>query len=102
MKLQSHYETWLTTRYFSDKIGEIENIPAMNSFLHGTSATKTKIACTLILPYVASKYETIHTVMCNFQDIFLQKSKSYGPIWSDEGVYRLAKELQLLDLGFWV
>ena len=35
--------------------------------------------------------------MCNFQDVLLQKSQSYGPLWCDEGVYRLAKELQLLD-----
>ena len=70
MKLQSRYETFLTTQYFSNKIGEIENIPsfsAMNSFLHDTSATKTKIAFTPILPYVAKKYDTIHTVMCNFR-----------------------------------
>ena len=46
MKSQSHYESWLTTRYSSKKIGEIENIPSfsvMNSFLHDTRATKTKI-----------------------------------------------------------
>ena len=78
-KSQSHYETWLTTRYFSNKIGEIENIPsfsAMNSFLHDTSATKTKIAFTPILPYVATEYDTIHTVMCNFK-IFFFRSPSH-------------------------
>ena len=81
-KSQSHYETWLTTRYFSNKIGEIENIPsfsAMNSFLHDTSATKTKIAFTPILPYVATEYATIQIIMCNFQDVLLPKSQSYGP-----------------------
>ena len=94
MKSQSHYETWLTTRYFSNKIGEIENIPsfsAMNSFLHDTSATKTKIAFTPILSYVATEYDSIHTVMCNFQDVLLQKSQLYGPLRCNEGVYRLAK-----------
>ena len=35
--------------------------------------------------------------MCNFQDVLLQKSQSYGPLWWDEGVCRLAEELQLLD-----
>ena len=66
MKSQIHYETWLTTRYFSNKIGEIENIlsfSAMNSFLHDTSATKIKIVFTPILPYVATEYDTIHTVI---------------------------------------
>ena len=36
-------------------------------------------------------------VLCNFQDVFLQKSQSCGPLWCDEGVYRLVKELELLD-----
>ena len=47
IKLQSHYETWLTARYFSNKIRKIKNILsflAINSFLHDTSATKMKIA----------------------------------------------------------
>ena len=35
--------------------------------------------------------------MCNFQDVIFQKSQSYGPLWCDEGVYQLAKELQILD-----
>ena len=90
----------LTTQYFSNKIREIENVPlfsAMSSFLHETSATKTKIAFTSILPYVATEYDTIHTVMWNFQNIFLQNSESYGPLWYDEGVFWLAKELQFLD-----
>ena len=30
MKSQSHYETWLTTRYSSKKVGEIENIPSFS------------------------------------------------------------------------
>ena len=66
MNLQSHYETWLTTVYFSNIIEEIENIPsfsAMNSFPHDTSATKTKIASTPILPYVATEYDTLRTVI---------------------------------------
>ena len=45
MKSQSHYETWLTTRYFSNKIGEIENIPsfsAMNSFCKARVQQKQK------------------------------------------------------------
>ena len=35
--------------------------------------------------------------MCNFQEVLLQKSQSYDPFWCDEGKYRLAKELRLLD-----
>ena len=35
--------------------------------------------------------------MINFQDVLLQKGLQYGPLWSDEGVYRIAKDLQLLN-----
>ena len=35
--------------------------------------------------------------MCNYHDVLLQESQSYGPLWCDEGVCRVAKELQLLD-----
>ena len=34
--------------------------------------------------------------MCNFQDVLLQKNQICGPLWCDEGVYQLAKEIQLL------
>ena len=69
----------------------------MNSLLQNQQIVKKKIAFTPILPYVATEYDTIHTVMCNFQDVLHQRSQAYGPLWCDEGVYRLAKELQLLD-----
>ena len=35
--------------------------------------------------------------MKNFQDILLQRGLDYGPLWCDEGVYRIGKELQLLN-----
>ena len=35
--------------------------------------------------------------MVNFQDVLTQKGLSYGPLRCDEGVYRIAKELQLLN-----
>ena len=38
--------------------------------------------------------------MCNFQDVLFQKLQTYGLLWCDEGVYRLAKELQLLNPTF--
>jgi hypothetical protein len=34
--------------------------------------------------------------MINFQDALKQKGDSYGGLWADEGVYRIAKEIQLL------
>ena len=34
--------------------------------------------------------------MINFQDALKQKGDRYGGLWADEGVYRIAKEIQLL------
>ena len=34
--------------------------------------------------------------MKNFQDVLIQKNLEYGPLWCDEGVYKIAKEIQLL------
>ena len=34
--------------------------------------------------------------MKNFQDISKQRELPYGPLWCDQGVYRIAKEIQLL------
>ena len=34
--------------------------------------------------------------MKNFQDILKQHELPYGPLWCDQGVYRIAKEIRLL------
>ncbi len=51
---------------------------------------------TPILPYPATTYDAILTSMINFQDALKQKGDSYGGLWADEGVYRIAKEIQLI------
>ena len=93
-----HHQTWLTATYLN-RNKDHQNIlafSAMNSLLQSQQIIKTKVAFTPIIPYVATEYDTIHKVMCNFQDILCQRSQPYGPLWCDEGIYRLAKELQLL------
>ena len=35
--------------------------------------------------------------MKNFQDVLKQRNADYGALWCDEGVYHIAKELQLLN-----
>ena len=81
MKSQSHYETWLTTQHFSNKIEEIEDIPsfsAMNSFLHGMSATKTKIAVTQIAFYHALQQNVIPSILlCIIFKMFFFRSPSH-------------------------
>ena len=46
--------------------------------------------------YPATEYDTIFTTMINYQDVLKQKERENGPLWSDEGVYHIAKEMQLL------
>ena len=81
MKSQKHYETWLTTRHLSNKIGEIENIPsfsAMNSFLHGTSATKTNVAFTQIAFYHTLQQNVIPSILlCVIFMMFSFRSSSH-------------------------
>ena len=48
-----------------------------------------------ILPYVATEMDTIFTSMINFQDVLKQKNAVSRALWSDEGVYAIAKEIQL-------
>ena len=57
----------------------------------------TRFAFIPIIPHPATEYDTIFRRMRNFQDVFLQRDLVYGPLWCNEGVYRIAKELQLLN-----
>ena len=46
-----------------------------------------------ILPYPTTQFDTIYTCMKKFQDILKQRELPYGPLWSDQGVYRIGKEI---------
>ena len=73
----------------------IPSFIAANSMLAINTKLITRLAFTPIIPHPAMEYGAILTAMVNFQDPLQQRVMSCGPIWSDEGVYRLAKELQL-------
>ena len=49
-----------------------------------------------ILPYPATLMDSIYTSMMNFKDVLHQRGESSGALWCDEGVYCLAKDIQLL------
>ena len=70
---------------------------ATNSVLIHKHCPLTRIGFTPIIPYLATEYNAINTCMRNFQDVFSQNGLEYGPLWCSEGVYRIAKELQLLN-----
>ena len=44
-------------------------------------------------------YDAIFTAMINFNDVLKQKGLLNNASWSDERVYQLAKEIQLLQPG---
>ena len=70
---KGHYETWVASRDFSNKTNQsFPSFSTGNSFFQDTSTRKTKIAFTPILPYVATEYDTIHSVQfsrCSFPKI---------------------------------
>ena len=95
---ERRFKAWLFARSSTLKEDK-QNVPsfsAMNSLLHEGKHFLTKIAFTPIIPYPATDYDTIFTCMRNYQDVLEQKCHKYGPLWCDEGVYHIAKELQLL------
>ena len=69
---------------------------AINSLLSTENVIPTSVGFTPILPNPITEFESVYTVMVNFQDVLMQKGQKSGALWSDEGVYCIAKEIQLL------
>ena len=95
-----NYATWCMSRYVtSDRyplcsnrnVSKVPSFTATNSLLSNVKPVLTSIGFTPIIPYPATEYDTIYTCMKNFQDILLQMNLKEGPLWCDEGVYRIAK-----------
>ena len=57
----------------------------------------TLCAFTPITPHLPTQFDNIFTCMKNFQDVLLQKNFPFALLWSDEGVYRISEEIQLLE-----
>ena len=100
------YKPWILLRHVTSErtpslsnfdFSQIPSYASVRSLLTPNIPTVTSIAFTPILPYPATEYDTINTTMKNFQDVLLQKGLQYGPLWSDEGVYRIAEYLKLLN-----
>ena len=100
------YELWQLVRYTADTLPAegstvstkyaIPSYSSINSLLSKVKVELTSIGFAPILPYPATDFDAIHTTMINFQDVLEQKDLPYGALWCDEGVYRIAKELQFL------
>lgn len=82
-----------------DTFTETMTVPswsAFNSLIVEQHPPKIISASVPILPYPATSQSAIYTTMMNFQDAMVQVNQKCGALWSDEGVYHIAKELQLL------
>ena len=87
----------IKTSKYHNTIRTSQQFQEVNSFFDVKPNVITRFAFTPIIPHPATEYDTIFTCMRNFQDVLLQRDLEYGPLWCDEGVYRIAKELQLLN-----
>ena len=103
----SDYKIWLLVRYVTSTLltsvphvtDLIPSFSALNSALSKPDISVTIQAFTPILPHPATEYDSIYTTMRNFQDVLSQRRLQYGALWCDEGVYRIAKEIQFLNQG---
>ena len=99
---QEEYNAWCSSRHIkpisdSEK-NKIPSFIGIKSLLSKQKVTLTTSAFTSILPYPATQFDTICTCMKNFQNILKQRELPYGPLWSDQVVYRIGKEIRLLKL----
>ena len=106
ISMNADFISWIIARFATKKhipdFSSCENhsIPsftATNSLLYYKKYPLTCIAFTPIIPRSATEYYIINTCMKNFQDVLAQNELAHGPLWCDEGVYQIAKELQLLN-----
>ena len=102
---KNEYMTWCTSRFLTTKnlpeysSLESPNMPsfaAVNGLLLNDRNPPTRVGFPPIIPFPATEYNTIFTCMKNYQDVLKQKRVPTGALWCDEGVYRIAKELQLM------
>ena len=93
------YFLWLVNRLIQ-KAAELGHVvpgfTALRSSTVNLNFHATTEILSPILPYPVTKYNAILTMMINFQDALKQKDDSYSGLLADEGIYRIAKEIQLL------
>ena len=70
---------------------------ACNSAKYDKEINCTRTAFIPILPHPATSYDSIFTSMLNFQYIMKQTENLSDALWCDEGVYHIARVIQLLS-----
>ena len=93
------FKLWILARHKTtiptDEI-KTPSFITMKSIISSVNARINNSVFTPIIPDPATDFSTIYTCMKNYHDILNQCNVPYGPLWCDEGVYRIAKEIQLL------
>ena len=95
---RTDFISWYISRYrltVDDANINLPSCPAIKTLLSSAEIILTLRAFTPIMPHPETQFDTIFTYMKNFYAL-LQKNIPYGRLWSDEGVYKIAKEKQLL------
>ena len=74
-----------------------KKIRRIKSSLSKQKVTLTTSTFTPILPYRATRFDTIYTCMKNFEDLLKQRELLYGSLSCNHGVHRTAKEFNYLN-----
>jgi len=67
-----------------------------NSVLSEHVVKQKRVAFLPVLPYPVTQYDTVYTAMKNFQEVLQYLKQSKLPVTCDEGVYHIAREIQLI------
>ena len=86
--------------WFVSRLKGTNDIPNFTALLSKLTSREVRMMTARsfipILPYPATLMDSIYTSMMNFKDVLHQIGESSGALWCDEGVYCLAKDIQLL------
>jgi len=75
---------------------EMPTWSAFNSVVTGEQMPERTVGFLPILPYPVTRHDTVYTALKNFQNVLGQLNQSNLPIYCDEGVYHIAREILLL------
>ena len=70
---------------------------AFNSLVTDDQMPERTVGFQPILPYPVTRHDTMYTALKNFQNFLGQLNQSNLPIFCDEGLYRIAREIMLLS-----
>lgn len=69
---------------------------ATNSVLTDEDIPVKRVGFLPVLPHPVTQYDAVYTAMKNLQGILEYLDQSFLPVTCDEGVYRIAREIQLI------